>query len=184
MLNPGQEAGLWGKLRAGRRKSACPELPLIALCWAAHRAFRDLEENVMEVRRVILDCTSMSAYFHQSSARTARLIDIAKKANLSVIQLLKHFELRFTQFTCNLLESIPRSSRALFQYMQNALTRKSQFAGFLKILMGYYKLMAMAFLNDSLDQYSNYQKGLQSNASTLQFLRCFKRSSARYRRIS
>ena len=106
-INKGDEGGLWALMRADRREDE-KDLPLLTLWCAAHRAdlaFEDLEGRVLEIHRSISDCAALSTFFHRSGLRTKDLEQIATGHKFQIRRLPPYFEVRFTQFSEDLLEA-------------------------------------------------------------------------------
>jgi len=61
-------------------------------------AWEKLTKNVPEVSTIILSCSSISSYFHQSGIRTKALKKIAEDENIKNVQLPKQFDVCWTEF--------------------------------------------------------------------------------------
>lgn len=99
-INSGDKNGLWSILEKERA-----DLPLIKVWCAVHRtalAWEKLTANVVEVKKNIETCVSISSYFHQSGLRTKELKQIAEENNCKFISLPYYFEVRWTEFTHSL----------------------------------------------------------------------------------
>lgn len=99
-INSGDTNGLLSILEKERA-----DLPLIKVWCAVHRAalaWEKLTANVVEVKKNIGTCVSISSYFHQSGLRTKELKQIAEENNCKFISLPYYFEVRWTEFTDSL----------------------------------------------------------------------------------
>lgn len=79
--------------------------------------------------------------------------------------MAKYFEVRWTEFTYNLLLGILKNWRILVKYF---LKKKSEdndvkSVGFYKILTDYDKMMLLCFLTDLGYLYSRFQKQIQTD---------------------
>lgn len=103
-INSDDKNGLWSILEKERA-----DLPLIKVWCAVHRtalAWEKLTANVVELKKIIETCVSISSYFHQSGLRTKELKQIADKNNCKFISLPYYFEVRWTEFTHSLFLGI------------------------------------------------------------------------------
>ncbi|XP_025423121.1 LOW QUALITY PROTEIN: zinc finger protein 862-like, partial [Sipha flava] len=166
-VNIGQKNGLWALIDSNRCSNNI-QGPLLKMWCAVHRsalAWGQLTSNVIEVHKLIVACSGMSSYFHQSGLRTKELKDIANEEGMSFIQLPKYFEVRWTEFTYNLLLGILKNWRILVKYF---LKKKSEnndvkSEGFYKILTDYDKMMLLCFLTDLGYLYGRFQKQIQTD---------------------
>lgn len=167
-VNTGQKKGLWTLLE-NERKADEIKVPILKIWCAVHRsalAWEKLNHQVSEVSKIIETCSSISTYFHQSGVRTKELKIIAEKENMNYTQLPKYFDVRWTEFTYNLLVGILKNWRVLVKYFifnrQNNI-KDSNAAGFYKILTDINKLKLLCFLADLGYLYTRFQKQIQSD---------------------
>ncbi|KAL4132390.1 hypothetical protein QTP88_009544 [Uroleucon formosanum] len=147
------------------------------LVWyAVHRAalaWKKLTANVVEVKKNIGTCVSISSYFHQSGLRTKELKQIAEENNCKFISLPYYFEVRWTEFTHSLCSGILKNWNILVKYFTRVLEEsqdskhKSVTKGFLKFLTDYERLKLLCFVTDLGYLYSRFQKQLQADYVTI-----------------
>ena len=97
--------------------------------------------------------------------RTRELRDIAASNNLSQLHLPKVFEVRWTEFTYDLLNSVLTSWHALVLYFQSSKDNAAR--GFLTFLTNSDNVQLLVYLADTLAVFSRYQKQLQSDSTTI-----------------
>lgn len=143
-INTGSKNGLWGMFDIDRQND---NTPLIKVWCAVHRsalAWEKMTSTVIEVKKMIELCSSISTFFHRSGLRTKELQQIAKDNNLSIIRLPKYYEVRWTEFTYGLLYAILKNWRILVHYFLKQIKEKSDHervcAGYLKFLTDFDKL--------------------------------------------
>lgn len=159
-----------------KKKRADKSLPLIKIWCAVHRnalAWEKLTANVVEVKKNIEACVSISSYFHQSGLRTKELKQIVSEENCKFISLPYYFEVRWTEFIYSLCLGILRNWNILVKYftkileLSQDLKVKSVTTGFLKFLTDYEKLKLLCFITDLAYLYSRFQKQLQADYVTI-----------------
>lgn len=166
-VNIGQKNGLWALIDSNRYSNNI-QGPLLKMWCAVHRsalAWGQLTSNVIEVHKLIVACSAISSYFHQSGLRTKELKDIANNEGMSFTQLPKYFEVRWTEFTYNLLLGILKNWRILVKYFFKNKSEDNDVKseGFYKILTDYDKMMLLCFLTDLGYLYSRFQKQIQTD---------------------
>lgn len=163
-MNSGDKSGLWVLIEK-EIQSIGSEIPFTKVWCAAHRAelvWKDMAKSVPEVSKALSVLSKMSSYFHSSGLRTAELKKIATDRNMRLLMLPKIFEIRWSQFTFDLLRSVLVSWNALVIYfMQNG--NDADCAGYLNYLTKLHTLQLVAFLADVLFAFSRFQKQLQSD---------------------
>ena len=106
--------------------------------------------------------SGIAKFFHSSAQRTTELEQIAKTEDLTVRSIPKYFEVRWSQFTAALLDSILYSWRALVNFCMNqSVTERRKF---LKLLTNKDNLLMMCFIADLLLVLKVFQKKLQSDS--------------------
>jgi len=92
----------------------------IKIWCAVHRSalvWEKLTSEVDELNKLIQICSSISSYFHQSGLRTNELKQVALDELKTMYTLPKYFDVRWTEFTYNLLLNILRNWRILVKYL-------------------------------------------------------------------
>lgn len=166
-LNSGERAGLW-TLFDEIAERAGSQVPLIKIWCAVHRsnlAWKRVKDDIPEVGNLFQVLGSICAFFHSSGVRTRELKEIAGKENAALLTLPYVFEVRFSEYSQNLLEAILRSWRALVLYFKKS--KESECRGYLLYLVDCEKLKLICFLADLLKIFSRYQKSLEGDQSTL-----------------
>lgn len=164
-INVGHKSGLWALLE-NERQQELVKIPLMKIWCSVHRsalAWEKLTQNVPEVSKIILCCSSISSYFHQSGVRTKELKKIADFENTKNVQLPKYFDVRWTEFTYSLLVSILRNWRILVKYFTIKCheEKDSKANGIYKFLTDINKLKLLCFLTDLGYLYTRFQKQIQ-----------------------
>jgi len=128
---------------------------------------------VVEVKKNIETCVSISSCFHQSRLRTKELKQIAEENNCKFISLPYYFEVRWTEFTHSLCLGILKNWNIFVKYFTKVLEEsqdskhKSATKEFLKFLTDYEKLKLLCFVTDLGYLYSRFQKQLQADYVTI-----------------
>lgn len=166
-VNIGQKKGLWALFEKDREDKSI-KIPFLKMWCAVHRsalAWETLTTNVIELKKCIQLCSSISTYFHQSGIRTRELKQLANEDNINILSLPKYFEVRWTEFTYDLLISILRSWRVLVKYFKLQIfeDKNNTAAGFYKMLTDVNNLKLLCFMSDLGYLYSRFQKQIQSD---------------------
>lgn len=167
-VKTGDKHSLW-ELFEKETKSTGSEIPLIKIWCAAHRAelaWKSISKTVPEVNRMLSLLSGMSSHFHYSAMRTAELKQIAADENLPLLMLPKIFEIRWSQFTFNLVRSVLVSWQVLVIYFKRN-EENAECSGYFNFLTKLQVLRFIAFLADLLFTFSRFQQKLQSNQLTL-----------------
>ena len=82
-------------------------------------AFKDLRDAILEVRLVLGDVVSLATFFHRSSVRAKELKQVAVEKNLSNKHLPKFFEVRFTEYSYDLLDSVLGNLEGILHYLSD-----------------------------------------------------------------
>ena len=99
------------------------DVPLLKIWCAVHRsalAWTSVCSSVAEVNYLIRDAAALATYFHSSGVRTRELHKVATENNLKVLRLPQYFEVRWSQYTSQILRSIPTSIRAILMYLKTS----------------------------------------------------------------
>lgn len=168
-VNTGERNGLW-TLFEKKVEDVGSEIPITKIWCAVHRselAWKHVSSKVPIISKLFSILSSISSYFNTSGIRTSRLKQISQDNNLNILKLPKLFEIRWTEFTFDLLHSIMVSWHALVLYFKENEYADRQSSGFLRFLVKIEKLKLLAFLADVLFIYHRFQKKLQNNNLTL-----------------
>lgn len=170
--NTGLKGGLWSLMQALRMEdsndSPAATSPLLTIWCAVHRtnlAWSSVCETVSEVGQIFTQLISICSYFHKSGLRSRELRQKAEENSLTLLRLPRTFEVRWTEFTSDLLNAILTSWNALVMFYQQSEDKAA--AGFLKFLTDIDNLQIIAFLADVLAVFSRYQQKLQSDSCTI-----------------
>jgi len=171
-VQTGQKAGLW-TLLDNKRKENCEANttnlpPLIKIWCAVHRsnlAWQSVSDSVAEVGHVFQQLIGICSFFHKSGLRTRELRVVACQNHIKVLRLPKVFEVRWTEFTYNLLHAVLSSWHALMLYFQNSQEKPA--GGFMAFLGRIDNLELISFLADTLVVFSRYQKQMQCDSTTI-----------------
>ena len=99
--------------------------PLLKIWCTVHRsnlAWKSLSHTVPELNFVFQQLAGLSTYFHSSGLRTLELRLVATDKNLQLLNLPRIFEVRWTQFTAELLNGEP-SWHALILFLQSVASK-------------------------------------------------------------
>lgn len=143
-------------------------MPLIKIWCAAHRsnlAWKDTSDTVSEVKHIVQTLVGLSKFFHTSAIRTRELHDIAKKNSCKLMRIPAFFQVRWTEFSFSLINSILISWHALVLFMQDSKEKEAK--GCLLFLTNLDNLRLLSFLADTLLVFSRYQQKLQSDFITI-----------------
>jgi hypothetical protein len=169
-VNTGCRNGLWVLLDNDVTEATGHGIPLKIWC-AAHRsslAWKSVTSTVSEARILISDLVSISTYFHSSAIRTRELKKLAEDRSLSLLRLPRFFDVRWAEFTGDLLEAILTSWYPLVLYFQTAADNGDREAqGFLNFLTSRSTLQLTSFLADVTSVFARFQKNLQSDNITV-----------------
>lgn len=173
--NTGEKGGLWTlfeeafkKLTEQERENGVTLPPLLKIWCASHRAelaWKEVCKSVPEVQKILKEVSAISSFFHKSGIRTRELKTVALVNNWTLASFPKYFEVRWTEFTFNLINSILTSWRPLVTYFDDS--REKEAKGFYKLLTEKSNLTLLAFISDVLQVFSRFQKTLQSNHITI-----------------
>lgn len=174
-VNVGEHKGLWRLIDDDAKANGATQ-PIMMVWCAAHRsdlALKDLNKTVEEVPQMINRCSQMASFIRRSGLRMAALRKIASENNLKIMSLPRHFEVRWSQFTSQLIVAVFESWECLVfffrEMIKNDDTHKSDAQGYLIFLTKKENIEMLAFLADFFVLHSKFQKSLQSN--TLDFLK-------------
>lgn len=167
-VNTGEKNSLWTLLDK-EMKAVNPEMPVIKIWCAAHRAqlaWQDACANVGQVSKVLSVLSNISSFFHQSGLRTGELEEIGQENGIKVRNLPKIFLVRWCEFTFSLLRNVLISWNALVLYFMRH-PKNAEAAGYLRYLTTIRNVKLIAFLADVLYTYQRFQKIIQSDRLTI-----------------
>lgn len=144
--------------------NASSVLPVFKIWCAAHRselAWGDVSKNVAEVGKLFRNLTQISSFFHMSAMRMAELKKVSTERNLTLLQLPRLFEVRWSEFTYSLLNSVLCSWHCLVVYLESSGETESK--GHLRFLTNHQNLKLIAFVADLLFVFQRFQKKIQSD---------------------
>ena len=164
-LNSGARSGIWARLSQMRQlQENGRNVPLLKIWCAVHRsalAWNSVCSSVAEVNHLIRDAAALATYFHSSGVRTRELHKVATENKLKVLRLPQYFEVRWLQYTSQLLRSILTSIRAILMYLKTSPDADAN--GYLKSWLKKDRLHLSCFLMDVVMLYSRFQMKLQSD---------------------
>lgn len=166
-INKGEKKGLWTLI--DREAAAIGANQKILKIWcAAHRSdltFKDLKKNVREVPEVMTWTSQIASLFHKSGMRYSELMAIAETKDVKLQRLPRYHEVRWTEYSFNLLNAILNSWQCLILYFQES--KDSDGIAYRRFLTSYAKLRIIAFMAELLSVFQWFQKKLQSDDLTL-----------------
>lgn len=164
-INTGEHKGLWALIDRDLELSQREFKQVILKLWcAAHRsdlALKDLSKDVPELSTFLSNMTKISSYFGKSGLRVAALHKIAEDNDLPFLRLPRYFEVRWSQFTHQLLSSILTSWHALVLYFSSE--NAAEAVWYHNLLRNYVNLRMLSFTTDLIFTYQRFQKKLQAN---------------------
>lgn len=166
-VNTGEKGGLWVYLEKEIAETKS-NIPLTKIWCVAHRsnlAFDDLCKNNRKVEKVFRVLSSIASYFHTSSIRTNSLKEIASKHGLNYLVMPKLFEVRWVEYTFQLVKAILTNWHAIALYCDT--NHDAQTNGFQTYLHDIENLRLISFCADLLFIFKRFQKQLQSDSLTL-----------------
>lgn len=166
-VNTGESGGLWYYLE-NEIAATNSKIPVTKIWCVAHRsnlAFDDLTEKNGIIEKVFRILSSVASYFHTSGIRTSALKKIASKHNLTYLVMPKLFEIRWVEYTFQLVKSIINNWHAIILYCDENCDAQSN--GFRAFLCDINNLRLITFCADLLFTYKRFQKQLQSDSLML-----------------
>ena len=129
-------------------------------------AWKNLTENVAELKVLIQELKSISTYFHTSGVRTRERRQTGEEHNLIVKSYPEYFQLRFTEFLYELINSHLASWNAtVLHFKKDSADREA--CDCLKDMTDEVKIRLTCFVGDVLSIFKRYQKIIQSDSVTL-----------------
>jgi len=126
--------------------------------------WQSVSHTVPELNFVFQQLTGLCSYFHSSGLHTPGLRSVAADNNLQLLNLPGIFEVRWTQFTADLLNSVLISWHALVLFFQSSAEKTAK--RYLNFLC-FDNLKLLAVLADVLIAFSRCENILQSDSTTI-----------------
>ena len=124
-VNTGHNNGLWKIFQACRlKKFSEPVAPLITIWCCAHKsslAWKAASNEIPEIKNILMPFSGISSYFAKSGVRCREL-----KNNLIVCSFPNIFEIRWNEFTHQLVESILKSWNAVIIYFNSTICNEAR----------------------------------------------------------
>lgn len=170
----GEKNGFWTLLENDKIQDESTG-PLIKIWCVVHRsalAWNGLTKEkfkISEVESLISTCVSIVGYFHQSGLRTKELKDLATKYGKQFLQFPKYFEVRWTEFSYNLLQSVLKNYFSLVKFFEEKvkLEKDNVAEGYLHFLKNFDKVKLLCFLTDLAFVFSRLQKSVQGDGVSI-----------------
>jgi len=119
-------------------------------------AWQSVSETVSEVRLIFQQLVRLCSFFQKSGLRTRELRELATSNNLEYLHLPKVFEVRWTEFTSDLLNAILFSWHALVFFFQSS--QETVAKGFLSFITNIENMQLLVFLADTMTVQSSYRR--------------------------
>lgn len=162
-INTGDKSGLWSRLDAD--KASIDGTHKILKIWcAAHRSdliVKDLGDNVKEFQTVTKMCSNTASHFNRSPMRASDLKEISVKYGIKLMSLPTMYEVRWCEYTHQLLHGILLSWECIVRYFAEVSDPTGKAYG--NYLLNYNHLKMVAFMTDLLLVFKILQQRLQSD---------------------
>lgn len=168
-MNSGDKGGLW-TLFENETQRIGSALPLLKIWCSAHRielVWGDVTHSHDVIDTILNKLSSISSYLHKSPMRTRELRKMAAENKLEILSLPKKFTIRWTEFSCTMVNNFLRSWHALVLYFDSCKGLNAIIMGHFKFLTKFENLRAITFFADLLHIYSRYQQKIQSDKLTI-----------------
>lgn len=162
-VNTGERNGLWAIIDEEAKRIGVTQ-KIVKICCAAHRSdliLKDLKEKVTTVNGMLEKLKSISSYFHVSAMRSSELEKVAKENNTGLMHLPKYFEVRWAEFTYQLLHSILVSWNTLVIYFSQS--KEPVEKHFKEYLTSYENLQFITFMADVIYCFKVFQQKIQAD---------------------
>ena len=154
-VNTRHNNGLWKTFQACRlKKFSEPVAPLITIWYYAHKpslAWKAANNEIPEIKNMLMTLNGISSYFAKSGVIFREL-----KNNLIVCSFPNIFEIRWNEFTHQLVESILKSWNVLIIYVNSTICNEAR--RFSTYLCNENNLHLLCFMADVLIVLSRYQQ--------------------------
>ena len=169
-INTGCKAGLWVFLDDDKKKIESP-LPFLKIWCSVHRSalawgeFTNGKYAVREIKTVLDICVSLTGYFHKSGLRTKAIKMTAEELKKKFYSFPTYHEVRWTEFTYNLLLSVVKNYVVLIKYFEDSIKieKDNEAEGYLNFFKTKDKILMLCFLTDLAYSYARFQKGIQGD---------------------
>lgn len=168
-INVGEHNGLW-RLIQDAAKDVDASQPILMIWCAVHRSdlcFKDLGKSVPEVKNIIKKCSHISSFIRHSAVRLVEIKKISIEKGVGLHILPRYFEVRWSQFTLQLIDATLTSWHCLVFFFQHLAGLKdkhsAEASGYLRFLTDLDNLQLLCFLGDLLNVHTKFQKQLQAN---------------------
>lgn len=162
-VNTGERNGLWGIIDEEAKRIGVTQ-KIVKIWCAAHRSdliLKDLKEKVPTVKSTMDKLKQISAYFHVSAMRSSELEKVARENSTELIHFPKYFEVRWAEFTYQLLQSILVSWNTLVLYF--SLSKEPLEKHFKDYLTNYENLQFITFMADVIYCFKVFQQKIQTD---------------------
>ena len=123
-VNTGHNNGLWKIFKAYRLKKFSESVaPLLTIWCCAHKSspeWKAESNEIPDIKNMLMTLSGISSYFTKSGVRCREL-----KNNLIVCSFPNIFEIRWNEFTHQLVESILKLWNALLIYFNSTIYNES-----------------------------------------------------------
>lgn len=161
--NRGHLTGLWRRLKDEKRE--LNDGPFITLWCLGHRLNLGWKATCILkiIDTLIKEASNISSYFHFSGERTRLLEAMATEKKINQpLHYPKYFEIRWTEFTYNLLYAILRNWNAMITYFKSVND-----IGYTNLWLSRDRIHLTAFVCDVLTVVKIFQKTFQSNSISI-----------------
>lgn len=162
-INTGERSGLW-RIMDDQAKQFGVNQNIVKIWCAAHRSdliLKDLKKNVLSVQSMIDTLKTISSHFHVSAMRTNELKFIAASEGTGLLNLPRFYEVRWAEFTSNLLTAVLVSWNTLVIYFSKQTDAADK--GFKEYLTNYENLKLIALMADVMYLFTIFQKRAQAD---------------------
>lgn len=114
-VNVGCHKGLWRLIEEDARANGATQ-PIVMIWCVAHRsdlALRDLNKIVSDVPSIIHKSSQLAKFVRRSGLRMSAAKRISSEHNLKLMALPRHFEVRWGEFTAQLITAVLTSWKCL-----------------------------------------------------------------------
>lgn len=162
-VNIGDKTGLWIRLDADK-VSYDGTYEILKIWCAAHRSdliVKDLGKAIKEFQTVTSICSNTASHFNRAPMRAAELKEISTKYGIKLKSLPTMYEVRWCEYTHQLLDGILTSWECIIRYFEekNDVTGKP----YGNYLLNHMHLQMVAFMTDLLLVFKILQQRLQSD---------------------
>ena len=156
-------------MREKKCPSDLPPVPLPKIWCAVHRSQLVWKtENVAELKVLIQELKLISTYFHTSGVRTRERRETGEEHNFTVKSYPEYFQICFTEFLYELINSYLASWNATVLYFKKHSADRE--AVVIQRYDGEVKIQLTCFFGNVLSISKRYQKMIQIDSVTLLYL--------------